>query len=99
MTGDETSRTPRFRIVLEISFDDVDPWDPSGYPDLLARWAEFLGKNEAFPSRDVKLREILTIGAVDDYDDWRNNRGPYDVSSWPTEGTGYVRGRDDGTDS
>jgi hypothetical protein len=80
MNKDDKPRPPRFRIVLEISFEAADPCDPSGYSDLLSQWAESLHNEQIFKCRDVKLIECLTIGDADDYSDWRYHRGAYDLS-------------------
>jgi hypothetical protein len=80
MNEDDKPTPPRFRIVLEISFEAADPWDPSGYSDLLSQWAESLHKEQIFRCRDVQLRECTTIGDADDYSDWRYHRGAYDLS-------------------
>jgi hypothetical protein len=93
MSDVEKLRIPRFRIVLEASFPDANPRDPSGYEDLIAKWKESLENNTAYPCKDIKLREYQTIGAVDDYTDWRCQRGEYKTSAWPGEGLGVVRGR------
>jgi hypothetical protein len=92
MTGKQ--RIPRFRMVLEVSFPDADPNDPSGYQEMISRWKESLQNNQALRCQQVWIREVLTIGDVDDYDDWRNNRGEYDVSAWHRdENTSIVSGR------
>jgi hypothetical protein len=80
-------------MVLEVSFPDAHPFDPSGYMEMIARWKESLQNNQAMRCQEVRIREILTIGDIDDYDDWRNNRGEWDVSAWPRdENTGIVSG-------
>ena len=79
---------PRFRVVLELSFPGADPLDPSGYQDLLAKWKKLLEENQEIPCQNVHLREALTIGNVDDYDDWRFSRGDYDASTWDQEDVG-----------
>jgi hypothetical protein len=61
----------RFRAVVEISFPDADPWDPSDYDKLIEHWRRSLEANEAFKCRDVVIREVLTIGQKDDYEKWR----------------------------
>jgi hypothetical protein len=100
MDKDDKPRAPRFRIVLEASFEDLDPCDPSGYSEMLSRWAESLGRNPVFGCKDVRTRELMTIGDKDDYSDWRYHRGIYDASSWGSEGIRFNPGReDDKTDS
>jgi hypothetical protein len=58
----------------------------------MKRWQDSIESDEAVPCRNVNLREILTIGDVDDYDDWRNRKGEHDPKNWPTESTGRARG-------
>ena len=89
----EQPRTPRFRIVLEGPFPDADPWDPSDYQNLIDRWKQSLENNQVVPCKDVRIKEILTIGNGDDFDDWRYHRGAYDVSTWPRKGLGMISGR------
>lgn len=78
--SDETPDRVRLRIVMDATFVEADPSHPSGYGDLLLRWAESLETNPVVPCTDVTLREILTIGTSDDYTDWRNPGGAYDVA-------------------
>jgi hypothetical protein len=62
----------RFRAVVEMSFPDADPWDPSDYDKLIEQWRRSLEDGPSFKCRDVVIREILTIGETDDYESWRN---------------------------
>jgi len=80
---------------LEASFPDADPIDPSGYQEMIARWKESLQNNQESRCQEVRIREVLLIGDVDDYDDWRNRSGEYDVSAWPREGMSMIAGRKD----
>jgi hypothetical protein len=41
--------------------------------------------------KDVAIKEILTIGNVDDYEDWRHSQGEYDTST-RGQGTGRING-------
>jgi hypothetical protein len=91
MDDQETARPVRFRAVVEMSFPDADPWDPTDYDKLIDQWKAALEKNPLFNCKDVSIREIRTIGEGDDYEDWRNQRGAYDVSGWGP-GTGRIEG-------
>lgn len=51
----------RFRAVIEMSFPDADPVDPSDYDNLIERWRRFLEDSPLFRCKDVVIREILTI--------------------------------------
>jgi len=63
----------RFRAVIEMSFPDADPWDPTDYDSLIERWRKSLEESSVFNCKDVVIREILTIGGPeDDYERWRH---------------------------
>lgn len=92
MNGSQQAPIPRFRIVLELTFPDADPWSPSGYMDLIDRWKQAMESNQAAPCKDVFIRESMTIGDGSEYDDWRNRSGPYDPANWPKKGMGRIYG-------
>jgi len=81
-------RGVRMRIVLEASFPDVDPQSE----DLVAtfvRWKQSIEASNAVRCRRIRLRDMMTVGfsaAGRDYEDWRERRGQYDPSAWPTDG-------------
>ena len=90
--GDQLSaKSVRFRAVIEMSFPDADPRNPMNYDQLIAQWKSALESNPLFNCKDVLIKEIGTFGE-DDYDDWRNHKGSYDVSRWGPEGIGRIRG-------
>jgi hypothetical protein len=91
----EKPRVPRFRIVLEATFPQADPMDPSNYGNVINRWKETLGSDEVSPCQDVQIREFLTVGDIDDYDDWRDHKGEYDYTK-ESERFLRVRTKDDG---
>ncbi len=63
----------RFRAVIEMSFPDADPWDPTDYDSLIELWRRSLEDSTLFNCKDVVIREILTIGGTeDDYGTWRH---------------------------
>jgi hypothetical protein len=63
----------RFRAVIEMSFPDADPWDPTEYGSLIEQWRSSLEQSPAFSCKDIVIREILTIGGQeDDYEKWRH---------------------------
>jgi hypothetical protein len=63
----------RFRAVIEMSFPNADPWDPTDYGNVIEQWRKSLEENPAFNCKDVVIREILTIGGrKDDYEEWRH---------------------------
>jgi hypothetical protein len=58
----------RFRAVIEMSFPNADPWDPTDYDNVIEQWRKSLEENPTFNCKDVVIREILTIGGLkDDY--------------------------------
>jgi hypothetical protein len=66
-----------------MSFPDADPWDAEGYAQIIAQWKSMLEGNPLINCKDVKIREILTIGTIDDYEDWRALKGEYARSPNP----------------
>lgn len=77
----EQGTPPRFRIVLELTFPEADPWDPSDYLKFPAQLQETLNSSTRPVVADVTLREFLTIPRnVDDYTDWKRGTGQYDLS-------------------
>jgi hypothetical protein len=83
MEGQNPTRPVRFRAVIEMSFPDADPWDPQDYGKLIAQWKHAMENNPIFSCRDVAIKEILTIGNIDDYEDWRAQKGEYERSPNP----------------
>ncbi len=82
-----------FRVVIEMSFPDADPWDPTDYDQLFVQWKDAMEHNLTFNCKDVSIREITTIGKRDDYEDWRHGRGEYDLSARARrEGIRQIRG-------
>ena len=65
---DQTKRPPpvRFRAVIEMSFPDADPWDPTDYGSVIEQWRKSLEENPTFNCKDVVIREILTVGPKDE---------------------------------
>ena len=82
MSDSPLTRAPKFRLVFELTLPDGDPWSPRGYPELLKKLTEVLAGNGEVRCKDVLLREALTIGDKDDYDDWRSHQGAYDPTQW-----------------
>jgi hypothetical protein len=81
----EQPKPPRFRVILELSFRDTNPWSPTEYDTLLERMTQVLRDSPECGCTDVFLRESMTIPADQDaceadYEDWRNQRGEYDMS-------------------
>jgi hypothetical protein len=76
---DEQNAQPpvRFRAVIEMAFPDADPWDPEDYGKLIGQWKQMIESNPIVNCKDVKIKEVLTIGDIDDYEDWRNRKGEY----------------------
>lgn len=70
----------RFRIVLEVTFPDADPWNPSDYGDYLDRVQEAVERAGNVRCTEVRIRDSDTIGAEDDYQDWRGGLR-YDFSN------------------
>ena len=70
---DQTKQPPpvRFRAVIEMSFPDADPWDPTDYDSVIEQWRKSLEENPTFNCKDVVIREILTVGPKEDYEKWR----------------------------
>jgi hypothetical protein len=84
---------PRFRIVLDVTFSEASPWDPSDYSSFLKQMQELLEASTRPKMVDVLLREACTISHdADDYDDWRNRTGACEIPSLPSEGIGRLGG-------
>lgn len=81
----------RFRIVLEVTFPEADPWDPSEYGDYLDQLQRALESAGNVSCADVRIRDSSTIGTEADYDDWRGGFR-YDFSNL-TPGMGEVFGQ------
>lgn len=60
----------RFRIVLEVTFPEADPWDASEHLDYLDQLQFALESAGNVKCTDVKIREACSVGVVDDYDEW-----------------------------
>jgi|SRR5215469_9673343 len=61
----------RFRAVIEMSFPDADPWDPAEYDSMIEQWRKSLEENPTVNCKDAVIREILTVGPKDNYEQWR----------------------------
>jgi hypothetical protein len=61
----------RFRVVVELTLPDADPWDPSDYDQFLEQVKEALESAPTVNCKHVLIREAVTIGPQDNYDDWR----------------------------
>jgi hypothetical protein len=48
MTDFENLPAPRFRMVVEVSFSEADPLDPSNYEELFTRWKAAVESNRCF---------------------------------------------------
>jgi hypothetical protein len=81
----------RFRIVLEVTFPEADPWDGSEHMEYLDQLQFALETANNVKCTDVKLREAGTVGVEDDdYGEWLRgsfqfaffNVGPGTVSSF-----------------
>ena len=46
---DQTYQPPpvRFRAVIEMSFPDADPWDPTDYDSVIEQWRKSFEENPA----------------------------------------------------
>lgn len=82
LTSDTQTPLPvRFRVVLELTLPDADPWDPSDYGTFLDQVKQTLETAPAVNCKNVEMREALTIGPNDRYEDWRNEP-KYNFSSF-----------------
>lgn len=61
----------RLRAVIDMTFPDANPWDPTDYGSAMEQWRKSLEENPAFNCKDVVIHEILTIGPKDEYEKWR----------------------------
>jgi hypothetical protein len=85
-------RPVRFRAVIELSFPDFDPSDPDrDFGEVVSRFRDSIENNPSFHCKEVRVREILSIGDRDDYEDWRSQRGNYAVPE-AGPGIGRIRG-------
>src|SRR5262252_10555398 len=71
---------PRFRLVIDVTIEDADPWNPSEGRQVIARLKQGIENMSACTCRNVDIREYQTIGDQDDYSDWRYHRGSWDAS-------------------
>jgi hypothetical protein len=71
----------RFRVVLELTLPDADPWDPPDLDALLEQLKEAIINAPKVNCRDVMIREAENIGPTDDYEQWRGG-WKYDFSSF-----------------
>lgn len=77
-------------MILELTFPDADPWDPSNYDVLLDQVKEALINTPNVSCSDVRIREAENIGPADDYEVWRGG-WKYDFSSFDPN-TSYIFG-------
>src|SRR5580704_11576340 len=61
----------RFRMVLDLTFPDADREDPTDYDKLLEQVKEALESAPNVNCKRVLIHETQTIGADDNYEDWR----------------------------
>src|SRR5437764_1420807 len=71
---------PRFRLVIDLTFDEADPWSPSEYDRMVDRFKHGVETMSACACSQVVVREYLTIGSGEDYSHWRYHRGSYGLS-------------------
>jgi hypothetical protein len=74
----------RFRIVLEVTFPEADPWDGSEHLDYVDQLKRALEIAENVKCTDVRIRDSGSIGSEDDYEDWRGGL-KYDFSNLTPE--------------
>lgn len=76
-------------MVIEASFPQADPLDPSGYDEMFKKWTESLREDPTVPCTDIELREIRTIGKREyyEYDEWPTVR-QYDIPAPRSEKEG-----------
>jgi hypothetical protein len=77
----ENSPPVRFRAVLEFTFPDADPNDPSDYDKLLEQMKVTLENASNVNCKHILIREANIIAAGDNYEDWRGG-WKYDFSSF-----------------
>ncbi len=71
LAGGEPASPVRFRLVLEVMFPDADPWDPTGYDELLDQLRESLETSERVNCKQVQIRRATTVGPDDSDEDGR----------------------------
>jgi hypothetical protein len=64
----------RFRIVLELTFPDADPWDPSHYEVFLEQVKEALIHAPNVKCADVCIRDAENLGPEDNFEEWRGGK-------------------------
>jgi hypothetical protein len=72
MENRESIPSVRFRAVIEMSFPDANPSDPTDYDKLIEQWRRSMEDSPLFNCKDVVIREIGTTGPEDDYEKWRH---------------------------
>jgi hypothetical protein len=70
----------RFRIVLEVTFPEADPWDASQHMDYVDQLQFALETANNLKCTDVRIRDSGSIGTEDDYERWRGGL-KYDFSN------------------
>jgi len=63
---DNREQGVRFRVVIEISFPDANPWDPSDYDILIEKWRKSLEDSTLVNCKNVFIREVEAIGTEAD---------------------------------
>ena len=53
-----------FRLVIELTVPDADPWDPTKYDELLEQVKEALIHAPNVDRKDVLIREAANLGPV-----------------------------------
>ena len=64
----DNPRPVRFRVVLELTFPDADPWNPSDYDKPLEQMKTALESAPNVNCKEVMIREATTIGDDDNYE-------------------------------
>jgi hypothetical protein len=80
----------RFRVVLELTFPEADPWDPTHYDKFLEKMTNALSHAPDVKCTDVVIREAESVGPADDYEKWRG-QVRHDFAAFSPH-TGYVFG-------
>ncbi len=70
----------RFRIVLEVTFPEADPWNASEHGDYLDQLQYALETAGNVKCTDIRIRDSANLGVDDDYEEWRGGL-TFDFSS------------------
>ena len=64
----------RFRVVIELSFPDADPWNPADFDQLIPQIKAALEGSSSLHCSDVRIRHIGNPDVEEEYAAWKAGR-------------------------